>query len=312
MRCGAKGCQQSADIDALCLTHYVVANGVTLVEAILERNRRQAAIKESQDEIVAKAQADFRMQMDMQETRMGSVSRAVAAKPKCKHEDCMRDSMQGTTGLCPNHYQEYLNNLQLQHEAEQVRVGDRIWFRNKGRILEGHVRRVLGEYIEVTSKYLDFMELPTIPLDQKGMQWEFKPLPLADYALKEMRSTQEPDDHNPWHSHPCAEDGCKMDGREEYGLLCRDHYYERKHGKRRWLKELPGMSTLAAIVYVPMFAAGLLFGWPYIVASWGVLCAGVLGNQVELGLVQGWKRADKPRPPSKNAAKTQPFSLPNV
>lgn len=228
----------------------------------MDECRRKAAIRASQEGAIA-----AKTQMDIQKIAAGDKSRAAlhqaAAKPKCNRNDCMRDALPGTTGLCPDHYQQY---------DEQRGV-----YTTPHPTTDGYTISTITEEGKRYSQIL-----------------------------------QEPDEHNPWHSHPCAEEGCKMDGHEKYGLLCRDHYYERKHDKRRWVKELPGMATLASIVYVPMFVAGILFGWPYILASWGVLCAGVLGNQTELGLVQGWKRANKPRIPTKGAAKTKPFELPGV
>lgn len=270
MRCKAKGCQQSAEIDTLCVAHYGVTKGVTLVDAILERNRRQAAIKASQDEIVAKAQADFKTQMDMQNMK------------------CSR---------CKKVIERSLGPAICDHCIEEQVKEEIAFYREEGRVyMERRIQNILHGDVSRVSAAKPKCEIEDCMRD-------------AERGKRRCEDHEDPDDR-------CTESGCTnmvIPHGPGYGYgLCRDHYYERKHDKRRWLKELPAMSTLAAIVYVPMFAAGLLFGWPYIVASWGVLCAGVLGNQSELGLVQGWKRADKPRLPSKNAAKPQPFSLPNV
>ena len=280
----------------------------------MDECRRRAAIRASQEEAIA-----AKTQMDMQKIVAGDESRAAliqaAAKPKCNRNDCMRDALPGTTGLCPDHYQQYVD--------ERVKVGDRVWFRHTGRILRGAVRRVGADHVEVVSIDLGALDRLEIPLDQKGTHWEFSPLPLSECLQKEKLNSQilqEPDDPRPWFSRRCTEEGCKMDGHEDYGFLCRDHYYERKHDAAATIWTI-GNKVKAAVALVIgsilslLAVAGAYTGQMHLPIIFGVgyvLFVGLLWSDLGLSRDWKWKRANKPRIPTKGAAKTQPFTLPSV
>lgn len=279
--------------------------------------------------------AEDTMQMRMQKIQMGDESRAAlvqaAAKPKCPHPGCTRDVFRHL-GMCADHHRCW--EPTSDYKRRRAAFIERSIHYNHGHdiCMCGQPHSTHGDYTGcmTTWGYLtQHDEYSRTYTTRHPTTNGYTDVTITEEEKRYSQILQEPDDPRPWFSRRCTENGCKMDGYEDYGFLCRDHYYEHigaerdaglrlpwklfaKHDKRRWVKELPGMATLASIVYVPMFAAGILFGWPYIVASWGVLCAGVLGNQTELGLVQGWKRANKPRIPTKGAAKTKPFELPSV